>query len=77
VLSAPQALDQQLKQKILPKLRGEDTPRLRRALNDLLELARGSNQATTPQHTYLPESAEKLRQMLARLDADGFTDFYG
>ncbi len=25
----------------------------------------------------LPESAEKLRRMLERLDQDGFTDFYG
>jgi hypothetical protein len=77
VLAAPQALDQQLKQKILPKLRGEDAPRLRRALHDLLELARGTNQSLAQQPAHLPESAEKLRQMLARLDTDGFTDFYG
>ncbi len=87
VLAPQQALDQQIKQKVLPKLRGEDSPRLRRALTELLELALGQ-----PQHAWgraaqiapdalaaapLPESADKLRRMLERLDADGFTDFYG
>lgn len=82
-----QALDLQIKQKVLPKLRGDETPRLRRALTELLELFLGA-----PQHTWkraaqvapaavtaapFPESAEKVRRMLERLDADGFTDFYG
>ncbi|HEX8158819.1 MAG TPA: AAA family ATPase, partial [Solirubrobacteraceae bacterium] len=35
VLPPEQALDQQIKQKVLPKLRGDDTPRLRRALTEL------------------------------------------
>jgi len=86
VLSVNQALDQQIKQKVLPKLRGEDSPRLRRALTALLELLLGRPQsvwgkaagitpediASAPQ----PDSAEKVRRMLERLDADGFTDFY-
>jgi hypothetical protein len=40
VLPPRQALDLQMKQKILPKLRGEDTPLLRHALSDLLTLFR-------------------------------------
>ncbi|MFO7168248.1 MAG: GTPase [Chloroflexota bacterium] len=90
VLSAEQALDQQIKQKVLPKLRGEDSPRLRRALSALLELFLGGEPGdapwppgkaarVTPEEVGaapLPESAEKVRRMLERLDADGFTDFY-
>jgi MoxR-like ATPase len=66
VLDPQVALDLQIKQKILPKLRGEDTPRLRRALDELLALLEG-----------LPQSAEKVARMRERLLADGFTDFYG
>jgi hypothetical protein len=87
VLAPDQALDQQIKQKVLPKLRGDDTPRLRRALGALLELLLGKPQsqwgkaaavesediATAP----FPESAEKVRRMLERLETEGFTDFYG
>jgi hypothetical protein len=86
ILAPTRALDQQLKQKVLPKLRGEDTPRLRRALTDLLALALGREPGTIgkisqlPPETFataaLPESAEKLRRMLERLESDGFTDFY-
>jgi hypothetical protein len=86
VLSADAALDQQIKQKILPKLRGEDTPRLRRALSGLLELLLDRPQGSLGRAAELgadlverapfPESAEKVRRMLERLDADGFTDFY-
>ncbi len=86
-LSPTQALDLQIKQKVLPRLRGEDGPRLRRALSELLSLALGleatawsravlvsaAQLAAAP----LPESATKLRRMLERLDMDGFTDFYG
>jgi hypothetical protein len=82
-----QALDLQIKQKVLPRLRGEDGPRLRRALVELLSLALGlapgawgraaqvmpAQLAAAP----YPESAAKLRRMLERLDQDGFTDFYG
>jgi MoxR-like ATPase len=87
VLSPAQALDQQIKQKLLPKLRGDDTPRLRRALTELLELllgqpraAWGKAAAVAPEDVAaapFPESAEKVRRMLERLDAEGFTDFYG
>jgi hypothetical protein len=86
-LEPRQALDLQLKQKVLPRLRGEDAPRLRRALTDLLSLALGleprawgrAAQVTPAQLAAapLPESAAKLRRMLERLDQDGFTDFYG
>lgn len=87
VLAPTQALDQQIKQKVLPKLRGEDTPRLRRALTALLELLLGVPQrewgkasAIAPEQVIsapYPASAEKVRRMLERLDLDGFTDFYG
>lgn len=87
VLAAGLALDLQLKQKILPKLRGEDNPRLRRALNELLALLLARPQSdwgraaqVTPEQIAaapFPESAEKVRRMLERLDQDGFTDFYG
>jgi MoxR-like ATPase len=87
VLTLRQALDLQLKQKILPKLRGEDNPRLRRALTDLLALllelpqsAWGRATHVTPEQIAaapFPLSAEKIRSMLERLDQDGFTDFYG
>ena len=87
VLPPAQALDQQIKQKILPKLRGDDTPRLRRALTALLELLVGQPQsawgraaAVEPEAMAaapFPDSAEKVRRMLERLETEGFTDFYG
>jgi MoxR-like ATPase len=87
VLAPAQALDQQIKQKILPKLRGDDTPRLRRALAALLELLLGQPQnawgkaaAVEPEAVAaapFPDSAEKVRRMLERLETEGFTDFYG
>lgn len=86
-LAPLQALDLQLKQKVLPRLRGEDAPRLRRALTELLSTALGleprawgkAAQVTAEQLAAapFPESAAKLRRMLERLDQDGFTDFYG
>lgn len=87
VLAPAQALDQQIKQKILPKLRGDDTPRLRRALAALLELLLGQPQSVWGKAAQVqpalvaeapfPDSAEKVRRMLERLEAEGFTDFYG
>jgi hypothetical protein len=87
VMPPAQALDQQIKQKILPKLRGDDTPRLRRALAALLELLLGQPQsawgkaaAVEPEAVAaapFPEAAEKVRRMLERLETEGFTDFYG
>jgi 5-methylcytosine-specific restriction endonuclease McrBC GTP-binding regulatory subunit McrB len=86
VLTPLQALDLQLKQKVLPKLRGEDNPRLRRALGELLTLFLGVPHTTweTAAHipdeqvaiAYLPASAEKTRRMLQRLEQHGYTDFY-
>jgi hypothetical protein len=76
----------QLKQKVLPKLRGENNPRLRRALGELLTLFLGVPHTTweTAAHipdeqvaiAYLPASAEKTRRMLQRLEQHGYTDFY-
>ena len=86
VLTPQRAFDQQIKQKVLPRLRGDDSPRLRRALTRLLALLLGQPQlaqahaADIPQamvqQAPFPESAEKTRRMLERLDQDGFTDFY-
>ncbi len=80
------ALDLQIKQKVLPRLRGEDAPRLRRALSALLSLTLGIEQRVWVKASSIsaeqlavapyPESASKLRRMLERLDQDGFTDFY-
>jgi hypothetical protein len=60
---------------------------LRRALTELLELLLGVPQSVWKRAAHIaaetiaeapfPESAEKVRRMLERLDADGFTDFYG
>jgi hypothetical protein len=71
VMSLEAALDFQIKQKILPKLRGEDNPRLRRALHELLKILEGGNA-----QMLFPESAAKVRNMLHRLEQEGFTDFY-
>lgn len=86
VLTPQRALDQQIKQKVLPRLRGDDSPRLRRALTQLLALLLGQPHsvvmravdipAIQVQQAAYPESAEKTRRMLERLDQDGFTDFY-
>lgn len=85
-LTLQQALDLQIKQRLLPRLRGEDSPRLRHALSSLLALCLNlpadaslrAQQITTAQLAAAPypESASKLRRMLERLDSDGFTDFY-
>jgi hypothetical protein len=72
VFPPAQALDLQIKQRILPKLRGEESPHLRRALSDLLLLLESSSEDTFS----CPQSAAKVRRMLERLDTDGFTDFY-
>jgi MoxR-like ATPase len=80
VLPVREAIDLQLKQKVLPKLRGEDSPRLRRALGQLYEIFAGAapeSQRDVPATAPFPESAAKVRRMLERLDQEGFTDFYG
>ncbi|HEY1015666.1 MAG TPA: AAA family ATPase [Herpetosiphonaceae bacterium] len=65
VLDETTAIDLQLKQKLLPKLRGEDTPRFRRALRDLQAL-----------FAAYPQSAAKVAAMLERLEREGYADFY-
>jgi len=66
--STRQALDLQVKQKVLPKMRGEDIPHFRQALQELLTLL---------SQEQLSDSREKVQRMLDRLDDEGFTDFYG
>lgn len=85
-LTPHQALDVQVKQRLLPRLRGEDSPRLRRVLSELLTLCLGAPVSAWGRAAQImpaqlaaapyPESAAKLRRMLERLDQDGFTDFY-
>ena len=85
-LTPTEALDLQLKQRVLPRLRGEEGPRLRRALSELLSVMLGlpatiwtrASLVTNEQIAAAPypESATRLRRMLERLDQDGFTDFY-
>lgn len=65
VLSVAEALDVQVKQTVLPRLRGADSPRLRTALQTLQALLAD-----------YPASAAKVQQMQDRLDSDGYTDFY-
>lgn len=62
-----EALDIQILQRLLPRLRGEDTPRFRQALNGLHAICAGR----------LSRSADRLAQMMARLEREGYTDFYG
>ncbi len=66
-MAALEALDLQLLQRFLPRLRGDDTPRFRQALSELHTLCVGK----------LPRSASRLAYMIARLDREGYTDFYG
>ncbi len=61
------ALDLQVMQRFLPRLRGEDSPRFRQALSELRSVCAER----------LPQSAARLTQMLARLEREGYTDFYG
>jgi MoxR-like ATPase len=79
VLPVQAAIDLQIKQKVLPKLRGEDSARLRQALGQLYQLfADAPFQANRePSDAPFPESAAKVRRMLERLEQEGFTDFYG
>lgn len=73
VLAPERALDLQLKQKVLPKLRGEDSPRLRQALDELSALF---GPITGAAEDRFPDSAEKVRRMRQRLEREGYTDFY-
>ncbi len=73
VLPLEQALDQQIKQKILPKLRGENTPRFRRMLEEVNEVLCVADEQGGLR---FGESALKGRKMLDRLEREGYTDFY-
>lgn len=87
ILSPMQALDLQIKQKVLPRLRGDDNPRLHTALSSLLALLLDLPQSTWGRASQVtpvqmmqapwPQSAGKVRRMLERLEQEGFTDFYG
>lgn len=79
VLPVRGAIDLQIKQKVLPKLRGEDSPRLRLALSQLYEVFAGVRfqAGREPTDAPFPESAAKVQRMLERLEQEGFTDFYG
>ena len=74
VLPVEEALDLQIKQKVLPKVRGEAGPRLRRGLEELLVVL---GPAPGGPEDRFPESADKVRRMLERLQSEGYTDFYG
>ena len=45
--------------------------------DDQYNIYRNNYQARARKEAPFPESAENVRRMLERLDADGFTDFYG
>lgn len=77
-----QALDHCILQKILPRLSGSDT-RVERVLGDLYKIFTNKNFDTVenvnledlPFSKY-PKSAEKVLEMLRRLEDDGFTSFW-
>jgi hypothetical protein len=73
VLPMEQALDLQIKQKILPKLRGEDNARFRRMLEEVLVVLVATGNDGTMRFA---ESHQKARKMLERLEREGYTDFY-
>jgi energy-coupling factor transporter ATP-binding protein EcfA2 len=65
-LLAPEvAFDLQVKQRVLPRLRGTLT--LRETLNDLIAFAKENS---------LPRSAARLEEMQTRLNRDGYTSFW-
>jgi 5-methylcytosine-specific restriction endonuclease McrBC GTP-binding regulatory subunit McrB len=73
VLPVERALDLQIKQKVLPKVRGEDSRRLREGLDALLTMLGAGAERVGDR---FPESADKVRRMRTRLEAEGYTDFY-
>lgn len=62
-----ESLDLEIKQKILPKLSGDDNPRLRKSLEELKEYLTGRQ---------CEQSETKLANMLEKLKLYGFTSFY-
>jgi len=67
VLDATTALDSAIFSKVLPKLRGEDTPRLRQAFEATLAALQAAN---------LPESAYKVAELLDDLKHTGSARFW-
>ncbi len=78
ILSVADALDQQVMQKLLPRMRGMDSPRLRSGLQAMQAICAGTAEAPAdgPPLLRLPQSAARLERMQARLAHDGFTDFH-
>lgn len=77
ILPPLHALDQQVQQKLLPRIRGNDSPRLRGALAAMQAVCAGQEppDAATPA-VHLPQSAARLALLIERLERDGFTDFH-
>jgi hypothetical protein len=67
VLPLNTALDLQIKQRILPKVRGNDTPATETLLKELTTLFRREN---------LTRAEQKLTEMQQRLKQDGYTNFW-
>lgn len=65
LLSSEVAFDLQVKQRILPRVRG--TEAIREALDDLLAFT---------QRNSLPRSEQRLNEMKFRLKRDGYTNFW-
>ncbi len=65
VLPAEEALDRQIVQRLIPKIRGEDSPKLRAALAELERLLRDGN---------LLQSTTRVQRIRERLAAEGFAD---
>ncbi|MGA2308400.1 MAG: hypothetical protein ABSG57_02480 [Candidatus Bathyarchaeia archaeon] len=66
-LSLYESLDLEIKQKILPKLSGDDNPRLRKSLEELNQYLTGRQ---------CEQSRTKVANMLEKLNQYGFTSFY-
>ncbi|HEY0132914.1 MAG TPA: hypothetical protein VGB85_02505, partial [Nannocystis sp.] len=62
-----EVLDQAIFSKVLPRLRGEETPALHQALTVILDHC---------QSRYLPRCAAKIAEMQARLRSTGLTKFW-
>ncbi|MDV2686489.1 DUF3578 domain-containing protein [Alkalihalophilus lindianensis] len=82
LLSLDEAIDNSLLQKILPRLAGSDT-RIERVLKNLFTVFTNKEVSDTQdvtisdiQDAKYPKSAEKVLDMLRRLEDDGFTSFW-
>ncbi|GAC1353590.1 MAG: AAA family ATPase [Herpetosiphon sp.] len=72
IMPVLQALDLQLVQKVLTKVRGEDTPRFRKALDGLRRVFQGDGDEAPR----FPQASGKVQRMIERLNGEGYTDFY-